>query len=258
MSRRYVLIGVEGNHDQAFLGKVLRELLGFNEWDKKSELDPLWRSNFVPTYPAKGDYYKRLDMPSILHRDDLSIAIYAGEGKDNLKDNLSLKFSDLDTDNFSAFAIVADADKETPKESVQSYCKKFREYFPNFPDQAGTVVAGSPNLGIYILPNNSDQGVLDTLLCECGEVVYPIHMQRAKDYINQFSSQETKHWKPFDREKATIAVVASVLKPGKTNTVTIKDNKWISITTAQQIPAIQSFVDFLRDLIEIKVSDSTD
>ena len=263
MNRRCVLLVVEGNHDQAFVERVFRKLLGFSAWDQKTEpLESLWQE-LVPSYnPRKTKkYYTRLNMPTILNTDDLSIAIYVGEGSNLLENligednsvlqNISDALSNLNPDSFSGFGIILDADKKTPDEIAKTYCDKLKEYFPNFPDQAGTVAAGSPNLGIYILPNNSDQGVLDTLLCECGEVVYPIYMQRAKDYINQFSSQETKHWKPFDREKATIAVVASVLKPSKTNTVTIKDNKWISITTAQQIPAIQSFVDFLRDLIEI-------
>ncbi len=227
MSRRYVLIGVEGNHDQVFLKRILCKLLVFSEWNKKLDtLDPLWRK-FIPTYPVKGDYYKRLDMPSILYRDDLSVAIYLGEGG-NLTKNLNLKFSDLDINDFSAFAIIVDADKDIPNEKAKEYCDKLKEYFPNFPNLAIALVKGSPNLGIYILPNNSDQGVLDTLLCKCGEFAYRVHMQRAKDYINQFSSQETKHWKPFDTEKATIATVVSVLKPGKTNTVSIADNEWIS------------------------------
>ena len=248
MNRRYVLIGVEGNHDQAFLEKILRKLLGFTKWDEKSELDPLWRSKFVPTYPTKtGKYYARLDMPSILHKDDLSIAIYVGEGS-KLLSNLIDKLSNLDTNDFSAFAIVADADNKTPDEISKYYCDGLQEYFPRFPNQAGAVIKGSPNLGIYILPNNSDQGVLDTLLCECGEIAYPVYMQRAKDYINQFS--EIK-WKRFDKDKATIATVVSVLKPGQANTPSIAGDKWIGDNTMQQIPAIKSLVDFLRDLIEI-------
>jgi hypothetical protein len=248
VNRRYVLIGVEGNHDQAFLEKILRKLLGFTKWDEKSELDPLWRSKFVPTYPTKtGKYYARLDMPSILHKDDLSIAIYVGEGS-NLLPNLILKLSNLDTAVFSAFAIVADADNKTPNEISKYYCDGFKEYFPNFPNQAGAMIKGSPNLGIYILPNNSDLGVLDTLLCECGEVAYPVHMQRAKDYINQFS--EIK-WKRFDKDKATIATVVSVLKPGKTNTTSIADNEWISDNTAKQISSVKSLVKFLNALIGI-------
>ena len=76
-------------------------------------------------------------------------------------------------------------------------------------------------------------------------------MMTSKRCVNQFSDQETRHWKPFDRDKATIAAVTSILKPGKTNTVSVSDDKWISCETAQLIPAIQSLLDFLRDLIDI-------
>jgi hypothetical protein len=260
MNRRCVLIIVEGNHDQAFIARILREFLKFSPWNQETEpLESLWQA-LVPTYNPKKTkkYYTRLNMPTILNTNDLSVAIYVGEGsnlfqnligEDNsVLQNISDALSNIDPEAFSGFGIILDADKETPNDKAKEYCDELKEYFPNFPNQAGTVVKGSPNLWIYILPNNSDQGVLDTLLCECGEVAYPVYMKRAKDYINQFS--EIK-WKRFDKDKATIATVVSVLKPGKTNTVSIADNEWISGSTMQQIPAIKSFVDFLRDLIEI-------
>lgn len=55
-------------------------------------------------------------------------------------------------------------------------------------------------------------------------------MERAKSYISQFSEEEVKQigWKPFDKEKATVATIASILKPGKTNTASISDNAWVS------------------------------
>ena len=260
MNRRCVLLVVEGNHDQAFVERVFRKLLGFSTWDQKTEpLESLWQE-LVPSYnPRKTKkYYTRLNMPTILNNNDLSIAIYVGEGSNLLENligednsvlqNISDALSNLDPEAFSGFGFILDADKKTPDQLTKIYHNKLKEYFLNFPDTAGTVIKGSPNLGIYVLPNNSDQGVLDTLLCECGEIVYPAYMQRAKDYINQFS--EIK-WKKFDKDKATIATVASVLKPGKTNTTSIADDKWISNDTAQQIPAIQSLLDFLRDLIDI-------
>ena len=250
MNHRCVLIGVEGNHDQAFIEKIFRKLLGFKKWDEKSELDPLWRSKFIPTYPTKtGKYYARLDMPSILHKDDLSIAIYAGEGS-NLLPNLLLKLSNLDPESFAAFAIIADADKNAPNKVAQTYRDGLQEYFPDFPAEVGTVFKSSLNLGIYILPNNLGQGVVDTLLCESGQIAYPTHMERAETYINQFSDNEIKHWKPFDRQKAIVAAITSILKPGKTNTVSISDDKWISLDTAERVPAIKDLTSFLIDLIE--------
>lgn len=213
MNRRCVLIGVEGNHDQAFLGKILRELLGFSQFNRNElDLEPLWRK-FVPVYPPKtGRLYLRLDMPSILYTDSLSVAIYAGEGS-RLISNLSTKLSDIDySESLSAFGIIADADKYTPSQVAKMYHDGFQEFFPDFPnevDKSGVVTQSSPRSGLYVLPNNSDQGVLDTLLCACGEVVYPTYMERAKAYVNQFSNAEIKKigWKPFDREKATLATV---------------------------------------------------
>ena len=80
-------------------------------------------------------------------------------------------------------------------------------------------------------------------------------MQRAREYINKFSEEERKKkplkWKPFDQQKAIIATVVSVLKPGKTNQTSISDNSWISPETAE-IPAIKNFTDFLKNLLKLE------
>lgn len=257
MNRKCILIGVEGNHDQAFLSKVLREFLGFSNCEEQSKLDPLWRK-FIPVYPPPktGKLHVRLDMPSILHTDTLSVAIYAGEGS-NLIENLHLKLTDIDYSSLSAFAIVADADRQTPDQVAKRYYDGLKEHFPDFPtylNETGAVIESKPRLGLYVLPNNSDEGVLDTLLCECGEVAYPEYMERAKSYIEQFSKKEQKKigWKRFDEAKATVATVVSILKPGKTNTVSIIDNKWVSSQT-EQIPYLQNLTHFLRKLLSIEV-----
>ncbi|MFM7884213.1 MAG: DUF3226 domain-containing protein, partial [Microcystis panniformis] len=166
--------------------------------------------------------------------------IYAGGGSELIK-NLTNKLADMDYNNeLSAFAIIADADKDNPAEVARKYHQGFREYFPDFPRvvaATGTIQENRPRVGLYILPNNVDQGVLDTLLCDCGKIAYPEYMNRAKAYIQEFSEEEISQigWKPFDKEKATIAAVASILKPGKTNTATISDDRWISEQTSTQI-----------------------
>jgi hypothetical protein len=262
VNRKCILIGVEGNHDQAFLSKVLRKLFGFSNCEDQKNLDALWRK-FIPVYPPKtGRLHLRLDMPSILHTDTLSVAIYAGEGS-RLVDNLKDKLADIDyLNSLSAFAIVADADKKKPAEVAKKYHDDLKEYFPNFPfeiSETGTVTEDVLRLGVYILPNNSDQGVLDTLLCACGEVAYPVYMERAKSYISQFSEEEVRQigWKPFDKEKATVATITSILKPGKTNTVSITDNDWISTQTEQQVSSLKNLSIFLRTLLSIEVLSVT-
>jgi hypothetical protein len=254
---KYAIIGVEGPHDQAFTGKVLK-LLGFKDFREelkglKSDLDPFWRK-FIPVYPKKGNLYKRLDMPSILFNDTISVAIYAGEGSNlvtNLDDILSTN-PEYQT-NLSAFGIVADCDKSNPDQIVGRYTNCFRNYFPDLPNQAGVVNSNSPRTGIYILPDNVSQGVLDSLLCSCGEIAYPAYMEKASSYLDEFSEEERKSlkWKNFDREKALVATVVSVLKPGKTNTTSIADNNWVSKQTQQQVPALANFIEFLSQLLAL-------
>jgi hypothetical protein len=254
---KYAIIGVEGPHDQAFTGKVLK-LLGLKDFGEElkgleSQLDPFWRK-LIPVYPKKGNLYKRLDMPSLLFNDTISVAIYAGEGS-NLVTNLDdILFANSEYQtNLAAFGIVADCDKSTPDRIAEPYAKKFRSYFPNFPDRPGVVDTNSPRTGVYVLPDNASPGVLDTLLCECGQIAYPVYMAKASSYLNEFSDSERKFlkWKNFDREKALVATVVSVLKPGKTNTTSIADNNWVSEQTQQQVPALANFIEFLRQLLEL-------
>ncbi len=253
---RYAIIGVEGQHDQAFVGKVLK-LLGFKDFrvelkGLKSALDPFWRK-FIPVYPKKGDLYERLDMPSILFNDTISVAIYAGGGSSlvtNLDDILSAN-SEYQTD-LAAFGIVADCDKSTPDCICEPYANKFRNYFPNFPARPGVVDTNSPRTGIYVLPDNQQQGVLDTLVCKCGKIAYPAYMERARSYLDKFTEEDKKilKLKNFDLDKALVATVVSVLKPGLTNTVSIAQNDWVSEET-QEVPALAKFIDFLRELLEL-------
>lgn len=257
---KYVIIGVEGPHDQAFVGKLLK-IFGFKDFkDAKkglvSDLDPFW-GKFIPKYPKKGNLYKRLDMPSILFTDNTSVAVYVGEGS-NLVTNLDdiLGNNPQYQSQIDAFAIVADADKKTPETVVEDYYKCFVKYFPNFPKSPGVVDKNMPRTGIYVLPDNASEGVLDTLLCQCGEVVYPEYMKRAKSYLAEFSEEERKEkplkWKRegFDRDKALVATVVSVLKPGKTNTVSIADNDWVSDKSQNEVAALASFIEFLKQLLE--------
>ena len=251
VAQKYVLIGVEGNHDQAFICKTLRKHFGFKNFNGTiDELDKFWRK-FVPTYPKRaGPLHIRLDMPSILESAETSLAVYAGGGS-NLSSHLSTRLSDMDYSKLHAFGIIVDSDKESPQAVAQTYIDEFRELFPDFPEQLGRVSDKKTRLGIYVLPDNQSTGVLETLLCQCGETSYPTYMRRARSYIEKFSEDEIKQlkWKPFDKEKATIATVVSMLKPGKTNTVSISDDQWICPETIGKIPELTSVVSFLEQLL---------
>jgi len=249
---KYAIIGVEGPHDQAFVEKILL-LLGFKPFNGcKDDLDQFWKE-FIPHYPKNGNLYKRLDMPSIVSKDSLSIAIYVGEGTKLVTNLDDILYNNDKYTHVAAFGVVADRDQKKLEEVLESYSKVLLEHFPNFPKKAGVVDTNSPRTGIYILPDNNSEGVLDTLLCACGEVAYPKYMERANFYLQQLSEEERQSlkWKNFDFQKALVSTVASILVPGMTNTTSIKRNKWISQETQQQVTALANFIVFLKQLLEL-------
>ncbi len=265
MSIKYALIIVEGSHDQAFVSSILQKLFNLKEFNGNKEdliqSKSLWRY-FIPNYnPNRGKFHVRLNTPSIFNDKEvqdefLSVAIYRIEGGDlsHRIDSLMRVLRNIDDDSeLFAFGIVVDADKKSPETLLQNYSEELKEFFDNFPTQLGIITNDSPRLGMYVLPNNRDEGVLEKLLYQCGIVAYPKCIEKAENYVNSFTEEERWNlkikWKPFDKDKAIIASVASVFKPGFTNTVSIKANKWISEETYNQVDDLKQFVDFLKDLL---------
>ena len=255
MTVRHALLCVEGPTDQAVVGRALA-LLGFRALPRKdsvSKLDPFW-AQLKPTWPKDGDLYARLDMPSILSSAACSVAVYCGDGT-SLRTKIPKAIHNHDPyrEELDAFGIIADADANPPGKVAASYQSYFRAPFPDFPDVPGRVVGERPKLGVFVLPDNASQGVVEHLVLECGNRVYPGHLERAKGYVDGFDPEERKRekWAPFDEQKALIAAVASVLKPGKTNTATLADNDWISART-QDLPMLAALMRFLVELLSLE------
>lgn len=258
MSRNYGVLVVEGVTDQAVVARALR-LLGLKRFSGRiEELETFWRKEamVVPHFPPKsGSLYDRLPMPSILLNDAASVAVYAGGGS-----NLIVKVRELLANHdlnekLSMFGVIADSDDNQAADVARKYQREFQAMFPAFPDKPGHVVVGPPSLGMFVLPDNSRQGVVEHLVIECGESVYPTYLDRARKYVSEFTQEDRtkKGWAPFDEEKALIASVASLLKPGKTNIASIADNLWVSAHTSAS-PMLATLLAFLGRLIGIHPS----
>ena len=111
---------------------------------------------------------------------------------------------------------------------------------------------GCPRTGIYVLPDNTQQGVLENIICSCEDYAYPLHMEKAASYLAEFDVEHKPKWKPFDHQKALIATVVSVLKPGMTNTTSIAQNNWINQNTLSNVPALENFVAFIKKLLDLE------
>ncbi len=241
---KYALLGVEGPHDQAAVGKLLK-IAGFRLFNgKPKHLDSFW-GKLVPAYPPSS-LYGRFNMPSIYQSDVYSVAIYQGEGS-NLTENLQdiLATHAPYHQDIAAFGIVVDADETLPENKAKPFAHAFRSFFPDFPTQPGIVSAGTPKTGVYVLPDNVRQGTLDTLLVQCGNAVYPDLKSQAQAYLDHVDKRYTQHWRPFDKPKALVATMTSVLKPGATNTASIAQNAWIGPESLASIPELAALQNFL-------------
>ena len=59
------------------------------------------------------------------------------------------------------------------------------------------------------------------------------------------------HWKPFDHQKAVVASIVSVLKPGMANTPSIAQDNWISEQTVNDVDDIAKLKQFIDNLLEL-------
>lgn len=255
VSVKYCILGVEGPHDQALTGRLLKQhgMEGFK--GQSDSLEPFWQK-FIPTY-RKDRLYVRLDMPSIFSSSTHSVAIYQGNGSDLIK-NLKAKIGEHDPymRDIHAFGLILDADdvdQLTPQQKAVTSAKELQELYPDLVGEPGIVVASKPRTGIYVLPDNKRRGTLDSILIDCAAIIYPDHKAGAIQYLDNLAAAHKSHWKPFDfcREKAIVATIVSVLKPGAANTPSIAQNDWICDKTLSAVAEVALFAKFLKDLLEL-------
>src|SRR5216683_1609818 len=208
---RYSILATEGPHDQAFLAKLLK-VIGFKAIeDDYNSLDPFWKGFVLKYPPGSWRLYTRMNMPSILASQTDSVAIYWGEGS-NLVDNV----------------IALAANNSDYKDAIHAF---------------GLVVDADDNQG---------QGTLDSCLVKCASVVYPDHRTGAEKFLNELDSRHTSHLRTsIAREKAVVACIVGVLKPGKSNTASLADNNWVSKQTVSNVDEISSLCGFVKSLLEI-------
>jgi hypothetical protein len=252
LSRKYCFLATEGPHDQAAIGRLLQlaRLEKFNGMIK--DLDPFWEK-FVPK-PLNRDerLYARINVPSVLTSPTHSVAIYWGEGsklKQNINDLLTLEYRRY-VEKIHAFGLVVDSDKQQPNLVAKNYAKALQNFFPMLSETPGVITTSSPRTGIYVLPDNKRSGVLDSVLVDCASVVYPDHRNGALQFLNDLDSMHTKHLNAGARNKAVVGCIANIIEPGRSNTSSIAQDKWISEQTLNNSD-LALLQQFLKDLLEL-------
>jgi hypothetical protein len=260
MAREFVYIAVEGPHDIEFVARLLKPK-GFARVRRLTDLDPYW-ANLVPRgYPPDDDLLKRVPVPVFFQTDTHAVAVESAIGISNLvslvQETLELKQGALP----GAVGIILDADDlQVPQARFDAIVAGLQATgalaVAQAPINMAVVTASAPRWGVYVLPDNVTAGTLEDILLECADISYPDLKQHAQAFVAGFdrtklTGSDIKDFnKPAGPNKARVACLSSVLKPGKAIQVSIQDNRWFE-GDALKLPRVASMSTFLHQLLAL-------
>jgi hypothetical protein len=253
---RRIYFVTEGPHDVEVIGRLLSPL-GAKRVQKFRELDLFWERLVPRTFPHEGDLLRRVPVPVFFQADKFSVAVKPAVGISAIPQVTRASLAALD-DPPAAVGVVVDADAQNALDVWQKITDEMPEFdFGKGPGQLGR---GEPRSGVFVLPNNKDAGTLETILLKCGEQVYPGLIEGARAWIGPLdpadraifvNKQEGRDLaKPAGKDKAVVAAVASVLRPGKSVQVSIQDNQWISDPEKLAVAEVTALQKFITGLIQ--------
>ncbi|MEO5729476.1 MAG: DUF3226 domain-containing protein [Byssovorax sp.] len=262
---KYGYLAVEGPHDLAFAGQLLK-LHGLERVKMYPRLDAFWRP-LVPTkFPHQDDLLKRVPVPTFFASATHSIAVHTVGGDSGfartIKDSLDVLYMEEGEPPLTGLGILLDADSKDPpaKRHAELSQELGLTTYPialAFPLSPGAVSTAKTHCGIFVLPDNQSRGTLEALLLECAKIVYPTLTVGAQTYIDlvpgakELVKSDRKDLdKPAGRDKAMVACIAAVLRPGKAIQVSIQDNRWVEPPLAR-FPRITAIDDFFVSLFEL-------
>jgi len=274
MTRRHVYIAVEGPQDVEFLGRLLDMDFALRRKNRKGAISPFWLP-LVPTrYPFGGsagrdgdDLSMRAPVPVFFERDTLSVAVHAVGGDTRLADAVGDTRDRLTGPGAALDAIgaVLDADTRIPaRQRFKKFADALRERGLQPPGGPGQVTAGSPPVGIFVLPDNAAEGTLEQILLECADATYPELAGAARRLVDGIPADRSAYdpedlvdfEKPAGRAKATVACIGGVLRPGKAIQVSLQDNRWVCPKT-RELPRVKAVTEFLAGLLGEPTSGSS-
>jgi len=244
---------VEGPHDAAFVGKILSQH-GIHRVKMLADLDPFWRRLVPTTFPHKDDLLARVPVPTFYTGEARSIAVHVATGDSRLVKTIEESLGILPSAPQSV-GLVLDADSSAPDDRYTAVSNALKnEGLQAAP--LGTASVGQ--VGVFVLPDNSNHGTLEDVLLQCAAINYPSLLQQATGFVTPIlgdmpaaglSSKEDQKFlkKRSGQSKAVISAMGSILRPGKAIQVSLEDNRWLE-GGALRLPVVDAFVSFLRQL----------
>lgn len=250
----YIL--VEGYDDVGVIGGILKDN-GLQRILKKKNVFEYWIPIIPKEFPYRDDLTKRVPVPAFFQDANISIAIHCAEGNYNkmaqdFRNTLITTIPNLKKD-MVGIGIIGDADSDVSK--------TFDEVKISFngllllPDTCGTISNGNPNTGVYLFPDNVNNGTLEKVLLMCAKESYKEILDQATLYISNVDNKLTRFDriqfdKPAGKEKATIGCISNILRPGYSTQVSISQDNWVCKQSIESTD-LSKLKKFLLELLQL-------
>lgn len=206
--------------------------------------------------------FGRILVPDFLATAEQSVAIQFSGGISKLPEILHDDMEFLQEALPEAVGIIIDADKADAAAAYANLREEIAKMKIPFalPDNHKDIHAGSPRVGVFVLPNNDIQGTLEHVMIECAQGSYPQLLEIANDVvakvqanfdrdINWLAKPERDEFRaPAGPNKLCASVVAAVMKPTYAIGNSYRQNRWITPGTLG-LPHIATLSDFLQRLL---------
>lgn len=162
----------------------------------------------------------------------------------------NLKIKDLK--QIDGIALFCDADSKRAKDKRKDLIDLVNskdDIFFNSTEKLVQIKNLNIKMDTYIFPDNKQQGTLEDLLLNCAEIEYTDLLSLSNDYIDEIESTYKAKWSGSDDKKVLIGWITNVLKPGKSNQVSINDNNWISERTISTLDSLKHLAEFIFNFI---------
>ena len=264
MAVQDALIVVEGSQDAASLGLLL-EVVGYEQVKDLTELPVEWRDLVSKTFPQPN---RGINQPhGVPHfrktaNGNLVAMVIAG-GDSKLASALMVSLTVLGRLP-AAVGFVLDNDREP--NPTKRHGGLLAEVAKNqsgivlgtgsFPDVPGQIQTGPPRTGVFVLPNNQQQGTLEDVLLEAGEIAYGAQLAQAKEFVQNMKESGLnvddlhERTRPSGQKKQVVGTVAALLKPGRALATSLHDNRWLK-GEALNTALVRGLRSWLHDLLDI-------
>lgn len=241
---KYYLIIVEGAHDLATIERILK-MQGIDKpIRQKEELATVWKRLIPDKYPFHGDALDRITpVPSFWRNEEISVAIQCAGSDTALLTCLKEVCNILKLGEklqLNKVMLVCDADRgsaEAKKSYLLRKCERTADFDLQKIENNYILQLEALNekeriripLIWYVFPDDMNSGILENVLLQAADKIYPRLKEGAEGYIdlidkNVYATMNDE----AKRNKATVGCIANILKPGKANQVAIADGEWIS------------------------------